>query len=449
MKCLKSISIFFFSILISLSVFSENSLEEASYSISLDTTSPLVGISNSKNYKVFANSGALVGFTPAAPDNYSNITGLLKVFPTSFAPIFDFNTPTQLFIRENQAVGQIVGQFASSLESKITTFHLVDGEGDSHNSLFSIDTNGSLKSAVVFDYESSEPLLSLRVRASDISGTNLEKIIKIQLINIIEDLDSDGIEDHLDEDADGDGFNNKEEIAYGSDPLDAGSIFKSPPGESIQSFRPIVKTHQNFVIKDGTLSLSGEIFDIGDSASEIIRGFILSKKPSARLDSANFQMFEEKGGVGTFTKNFALEDIPFHNFYFRTFAKNSEGTSYGAGIRVNLLSENAPHTWAEAMPVTDAEGWWKSSWFGSFYASDEQGWILHEDLSWIFVLPQLRNQGVWIWQSDLGWLWTGKSSFAYLFSHDSQSWIYLHGSSKEKLLLFDYLSNDWLVLKKS
>ena len=445
MDALKSISIFYFCFLITQSVFSQDSLEVKNYSISLDSVSPLVGVSKSHNYKVFTNSDALIGFTPPAPIGFSNITGLLKVFPSTHAPIFDFNKPKQLFIRENQPVGQFVGQFSSTTGSERTTFSLVAGEGDTHNALFFLDTNGSLKSAVVLDYESNDHLLSLRIRASGASGSNLEKMIKVELINIIEDLDSDGIEDHLDEDADGDGFSNKEEIAYGSNPLDRDSIIQKP----IESFRPIVKTHQNYKVIDGILFLSGEIFDIGDSASEIIRGFILSKKPSARLDSANFQMFEEKGGVGTFTKNFALEDIPFHNFYFRTFAKNSEGTSYGAGIRVNLLSENVPHTWAEAMPVPDAEGWWKSSWFGSFYASDEQGWILHEDLSWIFVLPQLRNQGVWIWQSDLGWLWTGKSSFAYLFSHDSQSWIYLHGSSKEKLLLFDYLSNDWLVLKKS
>ena len=195
--------------------------------------------------------------------------------------------------------------------------------------------------------------------------------------------------------------------------------------------------------------MNGEIFDLGSSSSEIIRGFILSSEPIPKLESENFQILEENGGIGTFAKNFPLSDIPTQNFYFRAFAKNSEGISYGAVIRVNLQNENAPYAWAEALPFSDAKGWWKSSWFGSFYAADQNGWILHEDLNWIFVLPQPRNQSVWVWQSDLGWLWTGKNSFAHLFSHDTQSWLYLHGSSKENLLLFDYQSNDWLVLKKN
>ena len=445
MEVLKSISIFFYSFLITQSVFSQGSLKVKNYSISLDTISPLVGVSKSHNYKVFANSDALIGFTPPAPNGFSNITGLLKVFPSKHAPIFDFNKPKKLFIRENQIIGQFVGQFSTTTESETPTFSLVAGEGDTHNALFSLDTNGSLRSAVVLDYESNDPLLSLRVRASGVSGTNLEKMIQVELINIIEDLDSDGIEDHLDEDADGDGFSNKEEIAYGSSPLDRDSIIQKP----IESFRPIVKTHQNYKVSDGVLSLNGEIFDLGSSSSEIIRGFILSSKPIPKLESENFQILKENGGIGTFAKNFPLSDIPTQNFYFRAFAKNSEGISYGAVIRVNLQNENAPYAWAEALPFSDAKGWWKSSWFGSFYAADQNGWILHEDLNWIFVLPQPRNQSVWVWQSDLGWLWTGKNSFAHLFSHDSQSWLYLHGSSKENLLLFDYQSNDWLVLKKN
>ena len=46
---------------------------------------------------------------------------------------------------------------------------------------------------------------------------------------MVEDLDGDGTEDHYDDDIDGDGFTNAEELAYGSDPLDPNSVANAAP----------------------------------------------------------------------------------------------------------------------------------------------------------------------------------------------------------------------------
>ena len=59
-----------------------------------------------------------------------------------------------LQIDENEAVGSTVGQFsATDPDGDAITFQLVNGAGDSGNSLFNLETNGTLKTAVVFDYE--------------------------------------------------------------------------------------------------------------------------------------------------------------------------------------------------------------------------------------------------------------------------------------------------------
>ena len=42
-------------------------------------------------------------------------------------------------------------------------------------------------------------------------------------------LDGDGTEDHYDDDIDGDGFSNADEIAYGSNPLDPNSLANAAP----------------------------------------------------------------------------------------------------------------------------------------------------------------------------------------------------------------------------
>ena len=194
--------------------------------------------------------------------------------------------------------------------------------------------------------------------------------------------------------------------------------------------------------------LNGKVLDTGQKDSTISRGFILSSNPIPDTKSQNYFVSEGRGTVGTFSESFEIGNLHKHSLYFRTFAKNIKGISYGETFHVVLNEEKKMFSWAEVTSESSIDGWWRSSWFGTFYAPNDTGWILHEDLSWIFILAQPNNRGVWLWKSDLGWLWTNKSSFGYLFSHSSQSWFYLHGSTKSDLLLFDYDNRNWLVLKK-
>ena len=66
----------------------------------------------------------------------------------------DLNPTGPLAILENQPIGSFVGQFSANDpdENKTLTFTLVGGANDNH--LFLIDTNGTLHTAAVFDYES-------------------------------------------------------------------------------------------------------------------------------------------------------------------------------------------------------------------------------------------------------------------------------------------------------
>ena len=57
----------------------------------------------------------------------------------------------------------------------------------------------------------------------------MAKAFVINVTNVVEDLDGDGIEDHADPDDDGDGFSDAEEIAYGSDPRDNQSVANQAP----------------------------------------------------------------------------------------------------------------------------------------------------------------------------------------------------------------------------
>ena len=78
----------------------------------------------------------------------------------------DLNSTSQLAIAENQPVGTIVGEFnATDLEGDAITFHLPAGENN--NFLFTIDSNGTLKTATTFDYETNASSYTITVQAKD------------------------------------------------------------------------------------------------------------------------------------------------------------------------------------------------------------------------------------------------------------------------------------------
>ena len=102
--------------------------------------------------------------------------------------------------------------------------------------------------------------------------------------------------------------------------------------------------------------------------------------------------------------------------------------SYGSGMILRLEKEENWPEWADARPVgKDGSRLWTSPWFGSFAQPEgNNGWILHQDLGWIFVVP-IANQGVWFWMDELGWVWTEENVYPFLYSNIRESWLFLHG----------------------
>ena len=81
-----------------------------------------------------------------------------------------------LAIAENQPIGTIVGEFnATDPDANSTlTYYLVSGAGDTHNSLFTLETNGTLRTATIFDYESNASTYTIRLQAKDEYNATVE-----------------------------------------------------------------------------------------------------------------------------------------------------------------------------------------------------------------------------------------------------------------------------------
>ena len=79
-------------------------------------------------------------------------------------------------IAENQPIGTIVGEFnATDPDSGATlAYQLVSGGGDGNNTLFTLDANGTLRTATTFDFESNASTYSIRVQAKDELNATVE-----------------------------------------------------------------------------------------------------------------------------------------------------------------------------------------------------------------------------------------------------------------------------------
>jgi len=58
-------------------------------------------------------------------------------------------------------------------------------------------------------------------------------------------------------------------------------------------------------------------------------------------------------------------------------------------------------------------------------------------------------EGVWFWKDSLGWFWTDNDVYPYLYSSESESWLYFYGDLDQKRLLFDYSKMKWMKLDES
>ena len=105
-----------------------------------------------------------------------------------------------LQIMENQSVGTLVGVLSATDADTddLLRYELLAGEGDSGNHWFVLDANGSLYSSTIFDYETNATQYAIRARALDEANASVEVSLIVDLLNVVEDIDGDGIEDHYD-----------------------------------------------------------------------------------------------------------------------------------------------------------------------------------------------------------------------------------------------------------
>jgi hypothetical protein len=384
------------------------------------------------------------------------------------------------------------------LPGKSFSYSLVEGNGANHNHLFTLETNGTLKTATIFDYESNASTYSIRVQAKDEHNATVEGNFTVTVTvtvakanQYILAANNDGTLPNWPDKKTGDfefdpgaksiiatGALSGLTVTYSSSdtnvvsvvsgdtklkPVGAGTatITVSQPGNagfhpaasktftvtvsgsslSLSSFSaPIMGTHQQVESVSEGYRLSGEILDDGGSAiSE--RGFLLSTKPNPRVDSSGMILLVAESNASAFSAH-ATNLQASRKYYFRAYATNAEGTGYGLEETFGTTFVPRGPSWIDAVPGT-ANNWWSSPWLGSFYLN-ANGWVRHEKLGWVFPIKS-PTAGLWLWKEGFGWLWTNKEIYPFLYQNGNGGWLYFFGRREETLLFYDYSTKRWIT----
>jgi hypothetical protein len=127
----------------------------------------------------------------------------------------------QRSVVENTPAGFVIGQFQADDADQDALSFSVSGNN------FIIEQNGTLRTARSFDHEM-EPGISVTLTATDPRGASNSAVFSIEVLDLPNDMDEDGVADSVDPDRDGDGMSNSEELVNHSDPDDPTSTNYAP-----------------------------------------------------------------------------------------------------------------------------------------------------------------------------------------------------------------------------
>ena len=70
-----------------------------------------------------------------------------------------------------------------------------------------------------------------------------------------------------------------------------------------------------------------------------------------------------------------------------------------------------------------SQEWYQSTWFGDYFQLPNK-WVFRPYLGWLFAKPDHSTLSVWLYGTELGWLWTDVNVYPFFFSDVRQNWIF-------------------------
>jgi hypothetical protein len=328
--------------------------------------------------------------TDVAGNNATRLTYTLTVINQN--PI-DLNL-TNALIEENLPVGTYIGNFSTTDpddpdNNKSYAYDLINQPA---NLPLSLDLNGTLVTTAILDFEQVESY-TITVRTTDQFGGSYNENFTIYVVD---------------------------------------------------AFPPYVETGAANRSSISSYSLYGSVIDEGGISGILERGFMVAEKPIMGLSDEGSARIISTDQDNNFSAQFTT-NRPGRTFYYRAYAITAE--SDYLGTESTFITPVIPTAgfWSDGIPMEGAPDWWVSSWFGSYYAPQDNQWIMHSELGWVYPSPSMEG-GVWLWKDGLKWLWTDSERFPFLHSIEEDSWLYFYGNLEEKRLFYSYRAKKWIVV---
>jgi hypothetical protein len=146
----------------------------------------------------------------------------------------------------------------------------------------------------------------------------------------------------------------------------------------------------------------------------------------AEVNYSNFELngtevlrgrfMESQPDTGEFVRNYAWFEIDLSKY---ADALANEGTDLG-------------------------NGWREADWFGIYFPTGSD-WVYHSEHGWIYPVGRTLDS-IWYWDGDLGWCWTNKDVYPYVYREKS-GWLYYERGSKKPRLFYEYATEQWITLE--
>lgn len=90
-------------------------------------------------------------------------------------------------------------------------------------------------------------------------------------------------------------------------------------------------------------------------------------------------------------------------------------------------------------------GWKKSDWFG-FVNDTYDPWIYHRDHTWMLIGSGSTLENLYLYDINLGWIFTTNEFYPHVFSFDRNSWLFYEVGSSNPRFFFDTNLQEWFSL---
>ena len=113
-------------------------------------------------------------------------------------------------------------------------------------------------------------------------------------------------------------------------------------------------------------------------------------------------------------------DVGPHNWF------NHIVTVDGLSYYRTQMGSAAPASGWDAGYTSIGGGWRRLSWFGDYVPMGD--WIFHNKQGFWYPAANSTPQNVWFFTQDMGWLYTGSTTYPFLYRASDGAWLWYNGS---------------------